>query len=60
MKRFRIIVDTGFVGGQHEEQAEFADEAWDGLSEQERTDLLEEACQEAISNHIEAYWEEIQ
>jgi hypothetical protein len=59
VKRFRIIVDTGFVGGQHEDEVEFTDEEWAALSESERQEALEQACQDAISNHIGAYAEEI-
>lgn len=58
MKHFRIIVDTGFVGAQHEDEVEFPD--WDEMTEVERQEALEQACQDAVANHIEAYWEESQ
>jgi hypothetical protein len=57
VKRFLIKVDTGFVGGAHEEEVEFEDEYWDSLSEQEREDVLQDCVQTTISNHIEGYWE---
>lgn len=59
MKRFRITVETGYVGAQHEDEVEFEDEHWEGLSEEERTSSLEECVQTLISNHIEGSWEEL-
>lgn len=60
MKRFRIVVDTGFAGAQHEDEIEFSDEEWEAMTEQEREDVLSANCQQVIENHIEAYAEEIQ
>lgn len=59
MKRFKIVVDTGFVGGEHEGGIEFTDEEWDGMTEAEREDALQQACETEISNNISAYWEEV-
>jgi hypothetical protein len=60
VKRFLIKVDTGFVGGTHEDEVEFDDETWEGWTEGERTEALEGCVQDLISNQIEGYWEEIQ
>ncbi len=59
MKRFLIKVDTGFVGGTHEDEVEFEDDYWESLSEQDREGVLEECVQTVISDHIEGYWEEL-
>lgn len=59
MKRFRVIVDTGFSGAVHEDEAEFTDEEWEAMSKADQADALTQACQDAINNHIEAYTEEI-
>lgn len=59
MKRFRIVVDTGFVGGQHEDEVQFEDTYWDSLSEGEQVSHLEDCVQAVISNHIEGFWEEL-
>jgi hypothetical protein len=60
VKRFRVVVDTGFSGAQHEDEAEFTDEEWEDMTEDERRQALDQACQDAVWNHIETYTEEIQ
>jgi hypothetical protein len=59
MKRFRIIVETGYVGGAHEDEVEFEDDYWNSLSKPDQDGLLEDCVQTAISDHIEGHWEEL-
>ena len=59
MKRFRIVVDTGFPGADHYDEVTFADSEWESMSETERENELIQSCQDTINNYISAYWEEI-
>lgn len=59
MKRFRIVVSTGFVGADHEDEVEYEDDVWEAMSENERERALENECQGLRENTIETYWEEL-
>jgi hypothetical protein len=56
----RLIVDTGFVGGQHEDYIEIPDEEWAEMTQAERDQLGYEAAETLRDNHVEAYYEEIE
>jgi hypothetical protein len=60
VKRFRIGVDTGFVGATHEDEIEFTDEEWEAMSEDERRERLDGEVENLISNHINGWAEEIE
>lgn len=55
--RLRIVVDTGFIGASHDSYIEFGRAEWEGMSKAERERVMDEACQDAISNCIETWWE---
>jgi hypothetical protein len=59
MKRFLITVDTGFSGANHEEEVEYEDDEWEGMSEKERDSALWDAVQDVINNNVSGSWEEL-
>lgn len=46
-----IKVDTGFVGGTHEEDTGLTMEEWNGLPNNEKDDWL----RDVLNNHCQAY-----
>jgi hypothetical protein len=51
-------VDTGFVDTTHYGEVELPED-WDDMEEEERQQYINECCEEAIGNYIEAYGEVI-
>lgn len=52
----KITVDTGFAGATHYDECELPDD-WDSLTQGQQEIILNEACETAISNYIDAYAE---
>ena len=59
MRRFKLIVNTGFAGAIHEEEIELTDDMVDLTDENEVEEYLQEQIENMIVNHIEGYWKEI-
>ena len=48
-----IKVETGFVGGTHEQDTGLSVEEWQDLSEDKRNDLCDEFLHECCGSHAE-------
>ena len=55
--RVRLIVDTGFVGAEHDAEIEIPRDEWDAMTADERDHYLAGELEMMISNCIEAYYE---
>lgn len=59
MPRFKITVDTGFPGCDHIDEADFDDDEWAAMTEEQRENALHEARCQAVWNFIDVWSEEI-
>jgi hypothetical protein len=58
MPKFKLIVETGFPGAQHEGEVEFPQEYWESLSKEQREKALNQEARDFMHERIECYWEE--
>ena len=56
MTTLKLIVDTGFVGGQHEDYIEIPDEEWAEMTQAERDKYGYDAAEDLAGNYIESYY----
>lgn len=52
MVRIRLVVETGFVGGDHEDEIEVPDEEWNAMSPKEQEKFIEDEATVFMSNCI--------
>lgn len=57
--KFLLYVETGFVGGRHEEEIEIDDEEYNDMTKEEQKKWLDESAQEFMYGCIEYGWEEV-
>lgn len=58
--KIKLFIGTGFVGADHKGEEEVDKQFWQGLTEKQQDEYLEEAARDFLNNHIEytAYIEE--
>ena len=60
MAKFKFRVSTGFVGAAREEIVEISDDEFEGFTESERNELIQETFNEWMWDRIDAGWEEVE
>ncbi len=50
----KVRVSTGFAGGVHRDDHHIDREYWESMNKDQQEAYLDECCQTAISNYIEA------
>jgi len=51
-----VIIDTGFVGAEHEIDVHVPDAEWDAMSPAERESYMQDEIKSAIDDNIEGRW----
>lgn len=57
--RIKVVLDTGYAGAKHEDEAEYPKEQWDSWSPEEKASEMESYIETMVSNYIEGWWEVI-
>ena len=52
--RIKVFINTGFANAKHEDVIEVPNEDWNGMTEKEREDFLDEEAEMFMANLIEA------
>lgn len=51
-----VIIDTGFMGAEHEVDVHVDDDEWEAMTPEERESYMQDEIQSAISDHISGSW----
>lgn len=60
MKRFKIYVSTGYIGGIHEDEVELDEEEIQGKTQEEIESIVLEYANDLLHEKCQAYFEEIE
>lgn len=53
MPKIKLYVCTGFADCKHVDYHDIPDDEWDGMTQKEQEDLLDELAQDHMVNHID-------